>query len=315
MKHSVSLAAIVLCLLFVNQAMAGSYALSDSIVGPHFFDAFSFQAIEDPTYGTVHYVDESTAKSKGLVSSTKDRFTLRADDFTKLSAKGRGRDSLRVRSKKQYTTHVAVFDINHMPEGCGTWPAVWDKGDPWPYKGEADIIEGVNSQGTNEVTLHTSRGCTMPSSRTMTGTARDTDCQGGNGCGVFLKETSSFGPIFNSIGGGWYALERTRDFIKVWFWSRSDKSVPDDVKKGALSVETDRWGIPSANFLNTHCDFTRYFGSNYIVINLDFCGEWAGNATLYTEAGCPGTCDEYVRNNPAAFSAAFFDFASIRIYE
>jgi hypothetical protein len=51
--HSISLAAIILCLLFVDQAMASSYALSDSIVGPHFFDAFSFQAIEDPTYGTV----------------------------------------------------------------------------------------------------------------------------------------------------------------------------------------------------------------------------------------------------------------------
>jgi hypothetical protein len=35
-------------------------------------------------------------------------------------------------------------------------------------------------------------------------TARDTDCQGGNGCGVFLKDISSFGPMFNSMGGGWY---------------------------------------------------------------------------------------------------------------
>jgi hypothetical protein len=26
------------------------------------------------------------------------------------------------------------------------------------FKGEADIIEGANSQGTNEVTLHTSTG-------------------------------------------------------------------------------------------------------------------------------------------------------------
>jgi len=139
MKHSVCLAAIVPCLLFVGQAVAGSYALSDSIVGPHFFDAFSFQAIEDPTYGTVsvfrsfcfcissasltpflfiqssHYVDENTAKSKGLASSTKDRFTLRADDFTKVSADGHGRDSFRVRSKKQYTTHVAVYVIIMFP--------------------------------------------------------------------------------------------------------------------------------------------------------------------------------------------------------
>jgi hypothetical protein len=38
-----------------------------------------------------------------------------------------------------------------------------------------------------------------------------------------------------------YALERTHDFIKVWFWSRNNKSVPDDVKNGASSVETDGW--------------------------------------------------------------------------
>ena len=75
-----------------------------------------------------------------------------------------------------------------------TWPALWENGDPWPdkvrlqlayiivslllfvmiigvsrslldlarliYKSnrEVDIVEGVNSQGTNQVTLHTSGG-------------------------------------------------------------------------------------------------------------------------------------------------------------
>ena len=31
-----------------------------------------------------------------------------------------------------------------MPTGCGTWPAYWLCGENWPYKGEIDIIEGVN---------------------------------------------------------------------------------------------------------------------------------------------------------------------------
>lgn len=31
---------------------------------------------------------------------------------------GPGRNSVRIRSVKAYTTHVAVFDVNHMPQVC-----------------------------------------------------------------------------------------------------------------------------------------------------------------------------------------------------
>ena len=53
MLLSIFSAAIVFYFSYVDQAMAGSYALSDSIVGPGFFEAFSFQTIKDPTNGTV----------------------------------------------------------------------------------------------------------------------------------------------------------------------------------------------------------------------------------------------------------------------
>lgn len=32
------------------------------------------------------------------------------------------------------------FDIRHMPQGCGTWPAAWEVGDDWPNQGEVDIV-------------------------------------------------------------------------------------------------------------------------------------------------------------------------------
>lgn len=45
----------------------------------------------------------------------------------------------------------------------------------------------------------------------------------------------------NSNGGGWYAMERTTDFIKVWFWPRGAANLPADVNAGADSVTTDNW--------------------------------------------------------------------------
>lgn len=50
-----------------------------------------------------------------------------------------------------------------MPQGCGTWPAVWEADDQvGSSAGEVDILEGVNDLSPNSVTLHTNGTCTMP---------------------------------------------------------------------------------------------------------------------------------------------------------
>ena len=70
---------------------------------------------------------------------------MRADATHVVGETARGRDSVRIHSKKAYTESVAVLDLAHMPEGCATWPAFWAlsaKG-PWPAGGEVDIIEGA----------------------------------------------------------------------------------------------------------------------------------------------------------------------------
>jgi hypothetical protein len=53
MKFAVCSLAVVLYSSFADLALAGSYLLGDSVVGSRFLDTFSFQAIGDPTYGTV----------------------------------------------------------------------------------------------------------------------------------------------------------------------------------------------------------------------------------------------------------------------
>ncbi|KAF9490953.1 endo-beta-glucanase [Pleurotus eryngii] len=307
---------LLILVLPVRFAFAATYNLVDKILGTAFLTAFNFQAISDPTHGRVNYVDASTAQRLNLTYAAGDTFILRADSKTVLDPNGPGRNSVRIQSKKTYTTHVSVYNIRHMPQGCGTWPAVWENGPNWPNGGEVDVLEGVNDKGPNQVTLHTSSGCSMPASRSQTGTPAQNDCNvavnSNAGCGVKMSDSRSYGPAFNSNGGGWYAVERTSTFIKAWFWPRNAGNVPADVKNGQTVVNTGSWGTPSAYFPNTQCDIASHFKAHNIIINLTFCGDWAGSA--YPSSGCPSSCVDFVNKNPGSFSNAFFDFASLRVY-
>ncbi|KAF8703051.1 hypothetical protein AX14_014249 [Amanita brunnescens Koide BX004] len=298
-----------------NSAFGTIYNLNNNIVGSGFYDAFAFETIADPTHGRVNYVDQNSAIAQNLTYANGNIFILRADDTTVLNPSGPGRNSVRLKSVNSYINTVLVFDMRHMPQGCGTWPAIWTVGPNWPNGGEIDIVEGVNDQSPNTATLHTGEGCAMPGSDDQLGSTVNTDCNvqinGNAGCGVRFPTAQSYGTSFNSIGGGWYAMERSNACIRVWFWPRNG-AVPSDVRSGASSVETENWGTPSALFPNTSCDIDNYFAAQNIVINLTFCGDWAGS--VYGSSGCPGTCVDHVNNDPGAFTNAYFDFASLNIY-
>ncbi|KAG9124142.1 hypothetical protein FRC07_012686 [Ceratobasidium sp. 392] len=297
---------------------AGVYSITDTFKGTSFLTGFDHIAIADPTHGRVNYVNQATAVNQNLTYASDNTLILRADHKTKLSASGPGRNSVRIQSKKKYSTHVEVMNVRHMPQGCGTWPAYWTTNTAnWPAGGEIDIIEGVNDQGPNAITLHTTAGCTQPGGRAMYGTPTQADCNyqvnGNAGCGVKSPDANSYGPAFNKNGGGWYVTERTNTFIKVWFWGRNSPDVPAPVRNGAASIDTSGFGKPTALFVNNSCDFNSHFGPENIIINLTFCGDWAGG--VYGSSGCPGTCVDYVNNNPGAFSNAYWDIASLRVYE
>ena len=68
---------------------------------------------------------------------------MRADSTNVVN--GTGRDSIRILSSRAYTDSVAILDLQHMPQGCATWPAFWSlsQAGPWPDGGEIDIIEGT----------------------------------------------------------------------------------------------------------------------------------------------------------------------------
>jgi len=316
--ESIDSATPALPLFFLaSQSFAATYRLSDNVVGSKLYSSFTFENISDPTNGRVNYVDQATAIANNLSYTCDDSIVLRADHTTVLDPAGPGRNSVRVKSVATYTKHVLILDVRHIPQGCATWPAAWETEEAnWPNGGELDIIEGANGQGPDGISIHTGPGCTIPASGDQTGTLRATDCNaldnGGAGCGFSVEDANSYGAPFNSNGGGWYAMERTDTFIKVWFWPRNG-CPPFDVLADSIYVNTDTWGTPAANFPNTYCDIGKEFGPNNIIINLTFCGGYA-NGTFSSD-GCPGSCIDYVNNNPGDFVDAYWEFASLRVYE
>ena len=78
---------------------------------------------DDPTHGYVNYIDQATADSQDLYNVSNGQVTWGVD--TGNIASGRGRNSIRLTSKAQYTHGLVILDVAHMPGGaCGVWPAL-----------------------------------------------------------------------------------------------------------------------------------------------------------------------------------------------
>ena len=104
------------------------------------------------------YVTSSYASAWGLTRQLPDGSTYIGVDYQNiLIPYGTGRDSVRISSTKSWGVgSLVVVDLAHAPGGqCGTWPAMWMLGPNWPNNGEVDIIEGVNGNTNNLMSLHT----------------------------------------------------------------------------------------------------------------------------------------------------------------
>ncbi|KAH0589413.1 hypothetical protein H2248_005170 [Termitomyces sp. 'cryptogamus'] len=313
---------IVLALAFAQVPLA-AYTLQDAYKGHDFFDYWTWEIFADPTHGRVNYIDKSTAISGNLSTATFHKFFMRADSTSVVSPNARGRDSVRIHSNTAYGDSVIVLDVQHMPAGCGTWPAFWtnsQKG-PWPHGGEIDVIEGVHLNTNNLASLHATPACIMPPARFQTGDVVSSDCNtqanSNQGCGTSFTKRNSYGAGFNNIGGGWYVLERSRHKgIKVWFWPRNDDSVPLEVKHDSRMVVPDSWSEcePDAYFpTGKQCDYDSHFDDHEIIFDLTFCGDWAG--AVWGTSGCgSGTCQDFVDNNPENFKEAYWEINSLRVY-
>ena len=161
------------------------------------------------------------------------------------------------------------------------FPSFWMVGPNWPHGGEIDILEGVNDQTNNGMTLHTGPDCKIgPDTSIFAGEVTTPNCdveakdQNKNaGCSIEHPSKDSYGTGLNAIGGGVYATQWTAEAISVWYFPRN--SVPKDAL--GESPNHDGWGIPAAKFTGG-CDIENMFKEQQIVFNNAFCGDWAGNA-------------------------------------
>ncbi|KAI9812461.1 MAG: hypothetical protein M1827_004692 [Pycnora praestabilis] len=306
----------VICATLINLSIAG-YTLEDDYEPSNFFSKFDFFTSSDPTNGYVTYVDQGTASSEGLITTASDSVYIGVDHTN--VASGSGRSSVRLTSTKSYSHGLIIADIAHMPGGiCGTWPAFWTVGPNWPADGEIDIIEGVNQQSQNDMTLHTSSGCSITNNNAFTGAITTANCdvnaagQSTNaGCQIAASAPNTFGTGFNAAGGGVYATEWTSNAISIWFFTRG--AIPSDVSSGTPDPTT--WGTPVAQFQGG-CNIDTYFQSQQIVFDNTFCGDWAGN--VWSSGSCASqasTCQEFVQNNPSAFADAFWTVNSLKVYQ
>ncbi|KAK0457727.1 glycoside hydrolase family 16 protein [Desarmillaria tabescens] len=303
-----------------------TFYLTQVVRGNDFFDAFKWETFDDPTHGRVNYVDQDTAKANNLSYASPDNstFVMRADSSTVVPSYARGRDSVRISSWASHAQSLMILDLQHMPVGCGTWPAFWtlSKDGPWPQGGEIDIIEGVNMNCDNLASLHTTEDCTMPDTRAQRGYTVSSDCNAAvnsnQGCGTSFTQPFSYGTGFNQIGGGYFAMSKDDiNGVRVWFWPRNSSSIPAEVIQPSnfVQIRTDNWGSPDASFPVDRCGYDAHFlGEHITVFDITFCGDWAGSA--FATSGCgPSTCEQYVESTPAAFSEAYWEINTLYIYD
>lgn len=305
-------------LWLASPAAAQKYNLVENWQGENFIDYFKFYTGADPTNGYVNYVHPDQAERDGLWKITDSGSVyLGVDHKNTLDPHGKGRDSVRIGTKKYYDKSLVIADIAHMPAStCGTWPAFWSVGRSWPEDGEIDILEGVNLQDHNEVVMHTSGTCSLKDEG-MSGAVNATGCGeelGPVGC-VIEGEQGSYGTSFNSQGGGIYALEWTEEHLKIWFFPRH--SIPPSIASGKPDVS--KFGIPMA-LVKEGCDVANVFKPQSFIFDTTFCGDWAGG--VFGKSGCPMTdsdsfqsCHNFVAQNPEKFKETYWEINSVKVYE
>ncbi|KAH6652916.1 concanavalin A-like lectin/glucanase, partial [Truncatella angustata] len=304
-----------------------SYVVTEVYNSTNFFDKFDFFTSvlsgdvldADPSWGYVQYQSRAIAEELGLVSADKDGVYIGAESDLTYNPFGYGRKSVRLEGRNTYSHGLFIADFSHLPKPtCGAWPSFWMFGDPWPTKGEIDIVENWNDLEFNRNTAHVDHSsvvgdCTIKSTDMTASLIEAQNCDNydpaqysNQGCSADV-----YGLPFGSSSGGVYALEWTSDYLKIWSWTHL--LTPNDITSG--TPQPSNWGKP--NFVIQDCNIDKAFTDMKFILNIDFCGV-AGLDGIWDSCKAKtgyDTCTGYVAENPKDFEEVYFQIEDIKIYE
>ncbi|KAM5533510.1 hypothetical protein V8D89_012847 [Ganoderma adspersum] len=323
--------AIPLAYALLSSAPAfAAYNLAQEYSGSKFFDGWDWQdhVYDDTTHGHVFYLSKDNAMAKpNPIAYLNDagNAVIKVDNTSSVDYNNK-RNSVRIATHDYFPVgSLFVFDAVHLPYGCAVWPGFWTKGPNWPQGGEIDIMEQVNLAPANQMTLHTSAGCTQASGVQQLGKTVGTDCSAGvdaaTGCSVAEAQPNSFGEGFAANGGGVWATQFDATGVFIWFWSRKD--VPASVSSATNSIDPSTFGTPSAAWPASSCDVGQFFMPQQLVLDITLCGDWAGQPNLY-QSSCGGqlgnsTVDmcylyDVINLNQTALANAWFEISYIKVF-
>lgn len=107
-----------------------SYELKAKYDASNFFDKDSFQFYDGWdifTKGLALYLPKEAATSLGIARIEDDKVYLGADTRSTSSqepGEGNSRKSIRIEGTQTFDNGLFVADFDHLPSGCGVWPAL-----------------------------------------------------------------------------------------------------------------------------------------------------------------------------------------------
>ncbi|KAH6878326.1 concanavalin A-like lectin/glucanase domain-containing protein [Alternaria rosae] len=308
------------------------YELKAEYNASNFFDDGSFHFYngwDKFTQGMALYVSKEEATSLGLARIDDGKVHLGVDTTQVLllqdPGEGYGRKSVRLEGVQTFNDGLFIADFEHLPTGCGMWPAFWllhDAGHQEEWYSEFDIIEGVSMNSQNSLSLHTGHTpCKMRDNGGSGETRPDLECMEHRDCGVNGPK-GSFGQVFNDNRGGIWATQVEDDSIKAWFFARGREPSGWD----SANPDPSTWGMPLMNFVGDGCDIRNTFKKIKIartlnlIINITFCGSMAGGNAWSDHAGCAAkthddSCNHFVATNPGKFNEVYYLINSVRVYQ
>ncbi|KAI5117699.1 hypothetical protein M0805_007768 [Coniferiporia weirii] len=300
---------------------ATPFQLVQSHQGQSFLNNWDFYSGPDVNLtGNVMYQSQSQAQAANLTYlNDAGNYIIKVDNTTDgTNVANFTRGTIKILTSYTISSgNLVLFDAVHLPYGCSVWPAFWSQGPVWPDNGEIDIIEGVNLQTQNSISLHSLNGCRHPNasvSNTLeTGTLISTDCFNqtdyNQGC-IVQVPGASYGAPFAQSGGGVYALNWNASGLYMWFFPRG--TVPADLPTDAPNP--DGWGLPTAAYPTTDCDASTFISPQSLILDITVCGNFAGTPSVFKQTCGTGLCSDLVPD-PTNYDNAYFEIAYMKVFE